>query len=1093
MSVSRLFRLLAPISTCFAILTAPCIASDDPDGDQGKTPKKGSWQIVLSAKEKKKLAKEQQVAAQNPPRQNALPAAVPATALEKKDRADPKPLGRARTFLNRRTSPKENQEEILNKTEKEELLGRAERMGSYPLLRNDVSWLIMVLQPEMAWKPSLKYMEDYLHLMACLQEQPKNQHQEAILNIYPNTKVPEAQNDSYVMASLLNPIPAEARPFIAAKLFHEARNKGLLAMEKYSLRLFSQLDPQLALEALTFALDHDAIAYLRDKPFNLAFGELMSLLFYGQEYRPQPLSTQLSYLKIILTQEAIRKLYRDDFKDRELAWQYIMETSDVNSTIKLKLKLYKTVLALIEKNEKQGYPYGERFGWHCSLLLLRIAAWDNRQLDNLDVIVVPNERLTTLCQGVFLVGRERAGPVLRYMLEHKDSWTTPALGVTTVGALTVFQILDSLSQIELLGQEYWSQALSLHLLVHPAYPKLIGDHYWQVRNIPLSLRATVFQMVWGSFQAEASVIARYQSQPSSATALVETVRCFPESEIISALSLLLSLKEKLGDQLTSFSLSPVSHSIRKLEEDLRFPALKSFMNRFLDLGLSWSQAQYHFEAYPYLPHDSWLKKLDRWFGLQRFSYIDDDILIDWYKDLSPDDQNAVHDFWRNELMKPSPNQTIAKMIMRERDNFPDSLMDLVHCVFFQKRKEIMAAMQSTNAEIAREAADDVMNNPSSYGIRDGDEDDDVYQEALYILCKTEKSKETKAPYNVYKKLEELSQEVINHRQIRSGPVRPDNGRYSYYVTSDAFKCLRVNQVTYSQLPAHSKTYLRDMRARISAKKVVPELTFIGALGGGHLESQLYASPKDPKNPNEIVPTLSAKMIAIVAYFQSLSNEVSGEEPLPPQEQEFMVFIENAQNCQVNKDEVIHKYYTTLPENHRLPRLITITDSSEEQVRQVIERSLLDVAEKVCSCETPFVRELCGLHMGQRMQNGTHQERFVKNLLNSEIPFYPKIQLDLYTLGSLEDRLLRYTKGQVLKILFEQHINVADLVDAARTAINHELQQPNSTILSRINDFLGNKKIAVQWEYDEQTNRTTIQTPSVYELLYQLKILKKQKA
>lgn len=531
------------------------------------------------------------------------------------------------------------------------------------------------------------------------------------------------------------------------------------------------------------------------------------------------------------------------------------------------------------------------------------------------------------------------------------------------------------------------------------------------------------------------------------------------------------------------------------------------------------------------------------------------LFIAWFSQLDATTQEAVHDFWKGELERPKPNVNLSHLILKTGRDLPKPLADLRLVAAKHERQKIMTKMQSEHDDTAERAAKYVLQDESHWnlGIIDKDKDevyqyavmitssehkrqrlmtkmqsadmytargaamyvlqednyrklgvldrnrDEVYQYAIMIESKTQDINNPLNPWNVYAHHTDMAKDVVEYDDIKTPDATLQEDGKTYYATADVFKGIRLNQVTYDQLPVHSKTYLRDMNRRLLDKRVLVKDPYTGAivrqcpiderilkhgLEGGHLEHVLSATGE----PKSIVPASSAKLIAIVAHLQGMPDKSEDENVLSPQEDAFIALMAHANECETNKNEAIHKFYVSLPHPSRLPQLMVIDNSAEEYLRLTIEQPFLDLAENIFSCEGPFIRAMSGIKEGEKIRNGTHIELFVKNLLHSDIPFYSSLELDRYTRG-LDRKLLTLTRKGVLDALFSNYIKVQDLADAAMGAIHRELNTPKSPMITRLGEFFDAKGHKPELEFNGETNVTSISMQSVYELLHLLNFLK----
>ena len=1071
--------LLSKILSCSLIAIAavtiaePCLSSDDvPNNRRQANKSKNDWQVVTKTKkrERQDSAVAPKTTGENQKKSNVKPASKALTEAAK--------LAKAEQHARSKKDWAEIKANMLANAENRQIPGLVERAG--PLLEQ--------LKQYVKFGLIKRNFPNYLSLLAYAPGKAMEIHVQAFRHICE----PDGEEASDGIQSLLNALKLNDRPRVAGWLMGELIMGGLKGLDDNSLRAYKKFDSTVALGVVELVCGRKETKLLNTNKFSAAFNQLMTLLLHDGPI-PRTIKEAQAHFPDIkrLAKEATPKdLDMSGYGDRLLAWEFRIQESGFAMTPEVfnavKLAFFCEVRDLMYQSRK-----------HLFFQILKVCSLDKAKA----------AEATEFTHAIMRIANEaELTAVLQCLIDHQDVWKTKTRDPDHSYYLhTLLDICKMLLQVREMGlhETHWRTVLAdiSRLSNINNLKERMNERARIMKGLPENVRKPIAQRFWNLFVEEQLRNEGYSYFPGEheySTLMLELVKGFPEQEMVKAFECMLNILQdtkeysKRASTQGRFKASG-REIIRKLKEWFSKNPRDTWLKALEALTASVKARQYrveqvgrYLELYPYLGPGEWIEDmLD--LADTDFSSSTQYQLMVWYKYRRSGVQEAVHDFWKSELMKPEQNKPLAKLILKG-EYLPDSLKDLMPAAAFHRRNEIMEKMRSDARNVARPAAKKVRDNVQEFGIFDED-NDELYQYAIMVLVKTENSKNPVNPYNVVKHHQRVAEEVVDYDKIKSPVVVPVEGGAGYYVTGDVFRGMRVGQVTYAQLPPYKGTYIRDMITRVVSKQPSSRGDMLGASLGGYLEG-LLAPPGLPKpKPKDVLPTLNAKLIAIVAHLQGLPDQAEAGK-LSPQEVEFAAFMCHAQACETNKSEVIHKTYVSLPASARLLQVRTVEDSSEEYLRKTIEGPFMDIVEDLFSCEKPFLRTLCGLSPGEVLPNASHVELFFKNLLLMDVPFNTKIQFDPYTRNCVPNELLDYKRSAVLELLFSKFIRVEDLANDAHIAIHREMQTATAPMITRIQEFMENHGSKAELSYDDKTEEITISKASVYELLHLLGFFKK---
>ncbi|NGX60424.1 MAG: hypothetical protein KR126chlam3_01597 [Chlamydiae bacterium] len=195
--------------------------------------------------------------------------------------------------------------------------------------------------------------------------------------------------------------------------------------------------------------------------------------------------------------------------------------------------------------------------------------------------------------------------------------------------------------------------------------------------------------------------------------------------------------------------------------------------------------------------------------------------------------------------------------------------------------------------------------------------------------------------------------------------------------------------------------------------VLEEGLSLGALKAGSLESStLHNHLSAEGDPVDIT---RACFFAVINYIQSLSNELTGEGLLTPQEEALIQMGALITHCGTGKNEGIFRYYhSLLPDEWKLSFVKPTGLPEEQRVKEVVQK----VVEKELASQfsDAFIQDLIDLK-GPVAQS-PHQITYVKNLIGPIVGLPHRLSFDPNT-HLLYDELIAKTREEVLAAFYKR--------------------------------------------------------------------------
>ena len=217
-----------------------------------------------------------------------------------------------------------------------------------------------------------------------------------------------------------------------------------------------------------------------------------------------------------------------------------------------------------------------------------------------------------------------------------------------------------------------------------------------------------------------------------------------------------------------------------------------------------------------------------------------------------------------------------------------------------------------------------------------------------------------------------------------------------------------------------------MSARLSENvELNAEITGIATIGFEELRANTLADGtlnrllKCEGKSDEIVPVLSARLIAIIAYLETLSNVRTAEDNFSPQEESFLKMMASIQGCPSGKSEGVNAYYLNiLPSTFQFTRAVSSAEDDIAYLKSKAEVStiLAVEVEKMFSGQNHLMKALVGIDPRNEVQQASHQAGYLKNLIGRDVGLVDKVHFDAHT-PVLYQGLVDGSKQEALEAFF----------------------------------------------------------------------------
>ncbi len=338
------------------------------------------------------------------------------------------------------------------------------------------------------------------------------------------------------------------------------------------------------------------------------------------------------------------------------------------------------------------------------------------------------------------------------------------------------------------------------------------------------------------------------------------------------------------------------------------------------------------------------------------------------------------------------------------------------------------------------------------------EEHELVQTAIRVqILLVGKQEDQLNPYTFYAKLKNLREEKVNINPATL-PIKTIDDT-SVRLNPAYLKALPSITVTFKDLPQYSKDFFEKMSAQIDSrlndqlKWEDYDTLLAGSLGSAYLPNLLNVQG----NPDDGVPLLASKLIAVVAYAESLDNTYSPT-ALSEREQYFLMILSSIQNCTTGKDGGIEECYNMLSPTARYKA------TSQSEAHAFLEDIIRTEVEKMFSGTNLFFKDLMNIAPDAKVEDAIHQALYVKNLI-ADIGLNHRLTFDFYT-QVLNKQLLTHSKADIVQA-FYKHFEPQVLVAATRKAVNEGLQVPKNTLYSTLSKLMDKGVFHRAWEFDKE--------------------------
>ena len=368
------------------------------------------------------------------------------------------------------------------------------------------------------------------------------------------------------------------------------------------------------------------------------------------------------------------------------------------------------------------------------------------------------------------------------------------------------------------------------------------------------------------------------------------------------------------------------------------------------------------------------------------------------------------------------------------------------------------------------------------------------QEALRTRILLENTQESGNPYHFHRTTLEKRNRAVEWDSVKP-PVETFEG-VQIALNPSYFRNMDQQKVTFAELPVINRHLLRELDTRISTRlesnpilAAEIEQSFAAAysaLRQGSLGSPLLQSLLDTNGaPEDLVPPVAAKMIAIVNFLQTLENKAPEGKMLSLQEETFLSILASIQKCPTGKEEGIHAYYANLPLVFKYARLANDNFSTENGI-QWVNAVLRKEVENLFSGANAYFKHLIEMRPQEEVQEAAHQGRYVKNVIGPDVGLAEPAAFDRHS-QMLYQKLIDRSK-QALLHEFYRHLLPHQVVNSILNAANAELQQ-GGPIYNWLLPFIPEEHRSEAWDINMQSEKVGLTEKGAIFLLNGLGVLK----
>lgn len=361
---------------------------------------------------------------------------------------------------------------------------------------------------------------------------------------------------------------------------------------------------------------------------------------------------------------------------------------------------------------------------------------------------------------------------------------------------------------------------------------------------------------------------------------------------------------------------------------------------------------------------------------------------------------------------------------------------------------------SPDQRIAQKISSFILIYQDSLGLN---EEDPIIQEALRVRMLLETSDDPLNPYNFFRRLGDLREQPVNLEAI-SLPKEIIEG-LTVRLNPEYLKKLSGIAVTFRDLPVYSKDFFIKMKYQIDSR-INDQLRIenyedlmSGSLGSDYLNNLLNVQGQ----ADDAVPVTASKLIAVVAYIESL-NDVGSASAFSEREHQFIMMLSSIQSCVTGKSGGIDDCYDRLPGTAKYKTI------SKSKAHAFLEDVIRREVEKMLSGTNHFFNDLTGGIPNEEISQAIHQARYVENLIGNNIGINRPLYFDNHT-QLLNLKLISHSKEQVIRT-FYKHFPPHVLVYETIKAVKLGLMIPKNTLFETLSELMDKEATKKAWGFGE---------------------------
>lgn len=305
------------------------------------------------------------------------------------------------------------------------------------------------------------------------------------------------------------------------------------------------------------------------------------------------------------------------------------------------------------------------------------------------------------------------------------------------------------------------------------------------------------------------------------------------------------------------------------------------------------------------------------------------------------------------------------------------------------------------------------------------------QAALRAGLLAETSEDPLNPYNFHKNLLKKREQQIDWSQIN--PVKETINGYEIQLNPEFFQKQLIEFVPFKALPSYNSSLLKSMIGRFNERvennpKINQYIQGVTGLSYEQLKEEsiikgrLHSRLAYKGDLEEAVPLTQIRLIALINFIASLSNEIETQDSLLSKQEENLIrSLAAIQGCSTGIEEGIqaaYLYYVPMPKK-------TLTKDQEEDLRDIVS-AMLPVIEKQFSGNNHFAKKVIGMNSKEEVQQASHNGRCLRNLIGDKVGLQG-IKFDTGT-QVLYKEIVEKTSQEVLQV-FYQYLLPTEIVAA----------------------------------------------------------------